>query len=56
VAEPDKPLSAEALVILRHAAIADLKADATELSKLYSELNENERPRFRALLFGLDDI
>ena len=57
MADPDnKPLSAEALAIMRHAAVADLKSDAAKLSELYSELNESERARFRALLFGSDDI
>ena len=34
------PLNAEGKAIRRHAVIADLKADADELAKLFAELNE----------------
>src|SRR5258705_12104593 len=36
----------------RGATVADLKADADELSKLYAALNECERARLFVLLFG----
>jgi type II secretory pathway predicted ATPase ExeA len=52
---PDRrPLSDEAQVILRHATVADLKADAAELSKLFTELDERERERLLVLLFGTE--
>jgi hypothetical protein len=49
---PDEPLSTEAMTILRYATVADIKADALELAKLWSELNEPERARLLALVFG----
>ncbi|MGB9657936.1 MAG: hypothetical protein WCB75_22370 [Pseudolabrys sp.] len=50
--DDDRPLIAEAKAILRHAVIADLKADADELAKLFAELNERERERSLVPLCG----
>jgi hypothetical protein len=50
--DDDRPLGAEAQAIVRHAVIADLKADADELAKLFAELHERERERLLVLLFG----
>ncbi|WP_271582665.1 hypothetical protein [Bradyrhizobium sp. CCBAU 45389] len=47
----DKP-SAVALSILRAATVAELKADAEELAVLFAALDERERERMLALLFG----
>jgi hypothetical protein len=41
VAMPDRPLSSEAQALLRHATVADLKADAHELVAL---MQAAERP------------
>jgi hypothetical protein len=52
----DRPLSpaaqAQYLSIMRHTAVADMKADAAELTELYAALNEPERAKLLALLFG----
>jgi hypothetical protein len=38
--------------IMNAATIADLKADAAELSELFASLSESERQRFLVLVFG----
>ncbi|MDE5446471.1 hypothetical protein GWG65_34945 [Bradyrhizobium sp. CSA207] len=50
--EPDDRPGPLALSILSAAVVAELKADAEELAKLFAALNERERERMRALLFG----
>ena len=48
----DRPLSSEALTIMRYATVADLKNDCAELSALYASLTEPERARLLALVDG----
>jgi hypothetical protein len=52
----DAPLSAEArrsmMRIMAASRVADLKADAAELSALYAELSTFDRERLVALMLG----
>ena len=50
--DDDRPLSAEAKALLRHATVADLKADAAELAELIAGLDEPlpELPLYRLLV------
>ena len=41
-----------ALSILSAATVAELKADASELAKLYADLDEHQRARLLVLFFG----
>lgn len=51
---PDEPLGALALDIMARATVAQLRDDALELAKLWSELPEVERAKLLALVFGVD--
>ncbi len=46
--------NAEAKTLLRYATVADLKADAAELSELLASLAEGERAKLVLLLFGAE--
>ena len=48
----DDRLSNEARILMRHATVADLKADCAELSRFYAEMN----PPDRALLAALFEV
>ena len=50
--EDDDRLGPLALRIMAGATIADLKAEADEVAKLYTTLTEPERKRLLLLLFG----
>lgn len=50
--QDDRPFNPEAQAILRHATIADLKAECDELAALFAVLDEHERERLRVLQFG----
>jgi hypothetical protein len=51
--DDDRPLGAEAKAILRHAVVADLKADAAELGELCKEEPLPELPVSMLKLFRL---
>jgi hypothetical protein len=49
---PDDRPGQLAQSLMNAATVADLKADAAELAKLFAELDERERERSLVLVFG----
>ena len=48
--DDDRPLSTEALTLLRFATVADLKSKAIETAQFFADLDDSERERLLVLL------